>query len=214
MTLSDISDDWAGAGDSSSRLQFLGISDDGILSGNAQVIVTFTDESTYGEELTLCVDGEIYHSTRAFPEENKRAGASEEVGTFSIETYRYANGPYLLEVIDSFGNSQTRQLTFQNVISLVRYDPIFDLTSGAEDIEDKSHITALLAPPQPWEVKIINLEDEVVKSFSGSGAEINVFWEGTDANGDVVEDSSYVLTIAAIESGVSILACCINKNSL
>lgn len=84
----------------------------------------------------------------------------------SLSTYMFSDGEHIIAAARSSGETiAERQVVFQNVIRLVEYSSIFDLTPGAEDIEDKAHITAVLSPPQHWEVRITDMEDEIVKSL-------------------------------------------------
>ena len=172
---------------------------------------------SYADRTSFLVDGQAlgsFHQLGSLGEAHNVLGGAIPIEIY-LRTYEFSNGDHTIAAARSVAETIVeRHVVFQNAVSLVRYDPIFDLTPGAEDIEDKSHITAVLSPPQHWEAKITDLSDEVVMAFSGSGAMIDIFWDGTDANGEVVEDDSYDLAITAIESNFSIWVGCINKSSL
>ena len=199
------------------------IRDGGTLSGEVSLLLhpdgagQMNGANSCAASISFLVDGQALGSFHQLGS----LGAAHNVlgGVIHIEiylcTYHFPNGEHIIAAARSLGETIVeRQVVFQNAISLVQYNSIFDLTPGAENIEDKSHITAAVSPPQPWKVKITNMEDEIVKSFSGSGAMIDIFWDGRDANGVVVEDDSYTLDIIAVRSNVSISPGCINKNSL
>ncbi len=199
------------------------ICDGGTLSGEVSLLLhpdgagQADGANSYAASISFLVDGQAlgsFHQLDSLGEAHNVLGRAIPIEIY-LPTYHFSNGEHTIAATRSLGETIVeRQVVFQNVVSMIRYDPIFDLTPGAEDIEDKSHITAILSPPQPWEAKIINFSDEVVMAFSGTGATIDIFWDGTDANGDVVEDESYGLDIIAFESDISISPGFIIKSSL
>lgn len=199
------------------------IRDGGTLSGEVSLLLhpdgadQTSGANSYAASISLLVDGqalEAFHQLDSLGEAHHVSGRAIPLEIY-LPTYHFPNGEHTVAAARPLGEAiVARQVVFQNVISRVSYTPIFDLTPGAEDIEDKSHITATVSPSQPWEVRITNMEDEVVKSLSGLGNEIDIFWDGTDANGVVVEDNSYTLDIIATDSNVTISPGCIIKSSL
>ena len=195
-----------GAADNSARLHFLNIKDRSVLDGDADVVVAVLEDCVYMEELVLYLDGEYHSPTRTFPEESGELIG----GTFSIQTYRYQNGPHGLEVADTLGNRQTREVTFHNVISEVDLRSSLD-TEPPGGAEFPFHIGALLSPPQSWRVELVGNDDALVMRSVGHGGHISVNWDGTDMTGEVSESDPYQVTMAALESGVTILVGFINK---
>ena len=199
------------------------IRDGSTLSGEISLLlqpdgaVQTNESNSYAHSINFLVDGQAlgsFHQLGSLGEAYNVSGGAIPI-EIDLSTYEFSNGEHIIAAVQSSGETLVeRQVVFQNAVSSVKYDPIFDLTPGAEDIEDKAQVTAVLSPPQRWEVRVTDMEEEVVKSFSGSGNKIDVFWDGTDANEEVVEDDSYDLAITAIESNISVWVGCIIKSSL
>jgi hypothetical protein len=199
------------------------IRDGSTLSGEISLLLQYDEAAqttgaiSYAASISFFVDGQAlgsFHQLGSLGNAHNILGEAIPLEVY-LSTCEFSNGAHMIAAARSLEETIVeRQVVFQNVISLVKYSPIFDLTPGAEDIEDKAHITAVLFPPQHWEIKITDYDDDVVKVFSGSGATIDIFWDGTDAKGEVVEDDSYLLTITAPKSKVSVSPGFINKNSL
>jgi len=139
--------------------------------------------------VTMAVDG-VDIST-----ENVVLVPGQNKASFPIETNSFSNGTHVITVHDSFGNSDTRTVTFSNALSSLNYNPMFDRTPGVTDIANACHITGTFSSPQSWTVSITDDSNNPVNSFSGSGTAVDITWNGTNAKSQVMPADDYLVTI-------------------
>ena len=166
--------------------RILGINNGDTISGDVSVAVNAYSETGL---LIFAVDG-VNIGTH-----NITANSKPNTADFSLETAAYSNGTHILTVSDPYGNTDTRTVAFSNALSNVNYNPMFDNTAGVTDIANTCHITGAFSTPQAWTVSITDDSNNPIKSFSGSGASVNVTWDGTNANGQSVPGDDYLVTI-------------------
>ncbi|WP_444944680.1 right-handed parallel beta-helix repeat-containing protein [Microbulbifer sp. ZKSA006] len=64
---------------------------------------------------------------------------------------------------------------------------------NSDGIKDSLAITATLSSASNWDLEISNESGAVVNVFSGTGADINIDWDGTDSGSTVLNDGRYYL---------------------
>ena len=147
--------------------------------------------AAYGDGY-LQIDGQEVTSVAA----NSVAGADGTYGIpFVIPTDEYLNGTHTISVTDGI-RPDIRTVIFNNFISNVNYDPVFD-PSDPSDVPGTSHITASLGSVSNWQVQITSSDGVLVRSFTGMSASVNVVWDGNDMLGLLTEDDVYTVTIQA-----------------
>ena len=175
--------------------QIIGINNGDTISGDSSVGVNAYTERGL---LTFSVDGNNIGSSNLI----RIPGQSK--ANFSLETSAYPNGTHVLTVSDVYGNIDTRTVTFSNALSNVNYNPMFDSTAGVTDIANACHITGTFSTPQAWTVNITDDSNNPIKAFSGNGSTVDVTWNGTNANSQVVPGDDYLVTITG--SGTTLQA--------
>ncbi len=179
-----------------SRVQITNINNGSILSGDVDVSVFITGSSTGFGDVNLYIDGVELESGQPDPDSQ-----GNNTVVITVPSNGYTNGTHQLKVSDAQGHSDTRTVSFNNVISSLRYDPVMDTNGSASDVPHTAQISATLSSSQQWQIQIQDDSDNVIKSFSGSGTSINVSWDGTNSSGLVVDDDSYDFTITTTPSG-------------
>ena len=148
------------------------------------------------DDITLNVDGQNIDSNSI-----QQQPDGSYVVTLTVYSNDYPNGAHQVEVVDSQGNSDTRQVTFSNMIQNVSCSPIFDATAGETDVPQNCHVTAALTSSLPWQVAFQDYDGNTVKNFSGTGNIIDVTWDGTNSQGLAVDNASYDVVITAGAAG-------------
>ena len=168
--------------------QIIGVNNGDTLSGDMSIAVNvYSDRGL----LTLGVDGVDVSSS------NIILDPSQNSTGFSLETSAFPNGPHTITVRDAFGVTDTRTVTFSNILSNLNYNPMFDTTAGVTDIGNVCHITGTFSSPQSWTVSITDDSNNAVNTFSGSGTTIDVNWNGTNSAGQVMPADDYLVTITS-----------------
>ncbi len=113
-----------------------------------------------------------------------------------IDTTEYHNGPHTLTVRDQYGFRDSVRLSLSNLVGSFFVEPVID--PSGEDVPATAAITATLSSAQPWTVSIVATDGsgQVMKTFSGNSATVNVSWNGTDASGEEVENDEYEVRLA------------------
>ena len=65
--------------------------------------------------------------------------------------------------------------------------------------KDASNIKANLSAPGNWRIDVKDSQNNIVRTYTGSGAEINQAWDGNNSSAVVVADGAYAYTISAKE---------------
>jgi hypothetical protein len=168
-----------------------------VVSGEIEVEVSVsTDQLLMG--LRLYVDGDEYNPDR------------DDTAVFPINTYEWSNGPHTLfavatvhsdismtpveEPIDiARAASPCVELVFDNYVSRFRLsDFYFHPAEG-----DIQHISAQFADESDWVLTIKDTDDVTVRSFSGTGEEMNAEWDGTDELGSSLPYGIYDMSVSA-----------------
>ncbi len=180
--------------------QITGINDGDTLSGDVVVNVSVLNGNLNGGPLSVAVDGT---TVDAGDVQLQADGSYAEAMT--VATNDSSNGVHTIAVSDGLGHSDTRSVTFSNVITNLVCDALFDLSSNAGGVPQSAHITASLAAPQAWQVAFQDYDGNAVRSYSGNGTSVDVTWDGKDSQGNIVSDASYdmVLTMGGLGSSVA-----------
>ncbi len=152
------------------ELQITNIANGDMLSGDAQINVSFTGfNPNIGMRLQLdgeyignsCPDGVLGNSVRIH---------------FTLPTDAYSNGPHIFRIVDSSGRSDIRSVNFSNAISNFAYNHTFNVNSAPGDMSNTCTISGDLTAAQPWTVTIQTEDDTpvIVRAFSGNSNAINV----------------------------------------
>ena len=180
--------------------QIIGINNGDMLFGDVVVNVSVLNGNLNGGTLSVAVDGT---TVDAGDVQLQADGSYAEAMT--VATNNSSNGVHTIVVSDGLGHSDTRNVTFSNVITNLVCGAVFDLSAHSDGVPQSSHITATLAAPQIWQVAVQDYNGNTVKSYSGTGSSIDVTWDGTDSQSNVVPDASYdvILTTGAAESNTA-----------
>ncbi len=181
-----------------------------VLQGRCHVIAETSEQSVPFRALSLWIDGHETVSGVLRP----LLSAEAELETppvremlFPINTFLYANGSHTLEIRDC-RNSRSEHVAvrFENVISSVSYDPIFELSADATEAGSYSRICASVSPAQEWAAEIQDSHGGSVKRYRGHGAQIDVSWFGHNDAGELADADQYELVIKAIDSEYTLTA--------
>ncbi len=175
---------------------FLNVGNGSVLSGQVTLYVSMASKA-YGSEaspVTFSVDGVVYDTGGDEQITSGNAGANT---FFSLATDALANGPHTLKVQDVNGNIASLNVTFSNVLFNLSIPNMFDV-SGGDGLPTSAAIVASLTSAQPWTVSIVSVDSahSVIQSFNGNSANINVVWNGKNAQGFEADDNAYEVNIS------------------
>lgn len=171
--------------------EIINVTNGDVLVGDVQIDVEVHDPSIGVGQIELKVDGTTV--TAADP-----WGDVSDVRDlfFRLETKEFGNGNHTLTIGDS-NYTESRQVVFNNTISNLNYNSIFDTTEGVEDVPNTTRLRATVAPPETtpyWTLKIVDEAGSEVKRFSGSVTQndtnIDVTWDGKDVAGNEVPEGT------------------------
>jgi len=170
-----------------SSLAISNVNNGDTLSADWLVNVSATNNYQYAD-VKLQVDGTVvaWGSTTLTP-----TGSNLE--QLAFDTYGFSNGSHTLTVLDQYGNTDIRTVTFSNQVGNISVDPIFDLTPGVTDVPSTCSISATLTSSVAWTVTVQTTEEipVTVRTYSGTSSSINVSWDGKDGTGVEVADDVY-----------------------
>ena len=177
------------------ELQITNIANGATLSGEVQVVVSFTGFNPVSG-MRLQLDDE--YVSRSFPDQ---VVSGPGLVYFSLPTDSYSNGSHTFRVADSSGRSDVRTVVFSNVVSNFAYTDTFNVTTagGSDDISNNCVVSGNLDVSQPWTVTVQTWDDTpvVLRTYSGNSSSINVTWDGNDSNGAEVDDGIYDIIVQA-----------------
>lgn len=160
--------------------------------------VAATGYVTYGD-LWLYVDGEMLSSTTANLHDRLATGESRLY--FHVDTDFYANGQHVIEIKGRGGvGGQSRTVVFRNPISNVRGDALIDETSPGEET---ARYQATMPKGAAWSVKIIDENNQTVRTYLGSGSNLDVTWDGRNSSGAFVPDGGYTVELSTEDPNIS-----------
>jgi len=180
-----------------SALRAVNLNNGDTLSGEFLLNVIGPANANYKDgDLTLQIDGNYAGTTG----DTQSSTADGNVVSFSIATDEYANGNHTIFISDGI-NTVTYQVVFINDISNITYDDLFD-SSGSmsgDGIGTSSTITATTSGSWTVNVQTTDGAATTIRSYSGMG-NINVVWDGKDANGNEVDDDAYTVSLSSAQS--------------
>lgn len=169
------------------------VKDGDVLSGKKVIGVDVYDRNVL-ENLTFSVDGKSTEELAFWGATKPGSIAYAQVG---IVTSDYKNGFYTLTLADQMGRKHTKKVKFQNKILNFSTDSvIFDTTPGVTDVPQKIRITGVVDNPKidtHWAVVIRRDTGLAIRTYVGTGAKIDVTWNGKNEKG--VESSNLNYTV-------------------
>lgn len=173
-------------------LQITNINADQILSGDVTVTAAANDFTSPYSNVMLKVDNVVVDTS------SPQGGASEpsRLNMF-FSTEEFSNGQHTLSVNYDGGQSVTLRVIFQNNISDLHYNSIFDSTPGANDVPAACHVTATTVGGLNRTVAIEDAAGNPLKTFPSSTGPIDLTWDGLNDTGVAQPDGNYQLVITS-----------------
>ena len=185
-----------------SKLEITNVANGDVLSGDVAVVIAVDGDILY-DDIVLNVNGTM---VGASPKQGDPQNPFTTYVCFSTE--RFTNGSYTLQATDNNGHSSARTVTFQNGVSNLHYNALFDDDMSATDAPHFVHITANVTAGLTWTVRIKDAAENVVKTFPSGTGSIDVTWNGIhDAGvfaGTKGPDSNYLLDIVTAPTTASL----------
>ena len=119
--------------------------------------------------------------------------------TFALNTSMFSNGVHSLMVYDGANHSASVSVGFQNDVSSVMCSPVFDVTGSLPMVPGNAFVKGRVAAGYKWEVYITDLNDNLVRYYTGIGdgsaTSMNVTWDGKDANQVMAPPGNYKIYV-------------------
>jgi|GEM_PF-7125746 len=138
------------------------------------------------------LEGKLFMNGECVAEANPTNRGTEL--SFTIDPQVLDNGPQavtvLAETIDGWVSASLQGTTTSSPISRLKYSELFQ-PGETGPFALSCNFQAIGA----WTVSIVNLDEQVVKTFAGLGTSIDLLWEGLDDQGLPVEEGLYRVRI-------------------
>jgi hypothetical protein len=175
------------------------------LSGSYLLDVTINDATMQYLDLKLKIDGiESGWGGQPFPDGNRKQT------TFELSTDGYGNGTHTIQVSDNLGNTKSYTVDFENEVSGLFVDGLFDPESIDTDIPLGAHIQASFVsggvgpqgaelPLPTWTVDVETTDETpvIVRSYSGDTS-LDITWDGLNNDGTSVPYDVYNIVLNAV----------------
>lgn len=170
------------------------------LSGEATIRLRVPFTNYQYTDIVLSVDGQPADWAGDIPALPHRVPEA----LLTVHTDEYANGTHTITVYDVYGHSRTVEVSFQNAVSEIEVDPLFEYQSSDSSIPSSCRIRATLSQPSNWEVRILSVDPDpvLIRSFSGFGSAIDVEWDGLTSSGTEAEDGVYEILFVVGNSSI------------
>lgn len=196
----------------------------------AVTVAGISAASTYSDELNLTVTSTVgggghINLVKIFVDgiEVASEAPTGDSTSLTINTSEFANGPHWIHAVayasvlvapgayepiqvDTrpwVASSTPVSVIFDNYVSEWTFDPVLFQPDGT----NLRTISAKLAASTDWELEIYDIYgDAVVKTFTGSGSQIIINWDGKDENGEIVPWGFYRHRINFPDAPLSSLA--------
>ena len=125
-----------------------------------------------------------------------------EINDVWWRSYRVANGSHTIKAtaMDYDGD-----IAYSNTVTLNISNPISEFSVTPREVSSNQpvHISAKLAKPEDWRIRVTDASDTEVWSTTGSGSTVSADWPGTSNNGLYTATVSYDVSSSTMSESVS-----------
>ena len=165
-----------------------------IVTSDFQVVVATNWRGAGYTDWELRIDNESLYSTspHLMPDAD-----GDYLMPMTVHTSDYKTGKHTFTVFDSKGKlADTRTVIFRSPILGLQYDNRIAFQGRSNPVR-VTRIRVVLGTVGTWCVEISNLDERIVRKFSGKSDHINVEWDGKNASGRALPEGSYTGKVKA-----------------